>query len=527
MNQFKSINLTFLLLFLFSGEIMGQGVSLVKDINQNGNGITNSGENYFAAVGDFLFFVASDGTSGKELWMTDGSEGSTKMVKDIMPGEETSELHGLIEHNGLCYFFADDGVNGKELWSSDGTDAGTQMVVDINQGSGSSLFNSFEYLTSYNGSLFFEAYDGDKDKFWVVDSNDNANLFSEVPGSNFISGITGTHVMNDVLYFFRKESFDGLYLHKYDGNQLTEIEQFGLGNIITHIVDSEGILYYSIQEGFGEIIWAYDSNTEMNKMLYSSSATLHSSISHNGQLYFSEDGDPTLYLLDVNLIEPIILSETTFSFADEPTAFEIFDNMVYYFGESSNDGVHRTDGTSSGTELLFDINQVSFDSDGIHSIGQELLIAGEDTFYDGEELFISDGESYIELVSDINPNSNDSEPTGFIDLGANKTFFIATTQNEGRELWVYNKVDVSTSDLVIKSFSVYPSLVTNSIVIKSNSEGLSSKVNVAIYDNRGKVILSGELSSLSNMNTSKWLSGTYYITIEFEGRSETHKVIKI
>lgn len=514
------------LLILVSGQLMSQSIRLVKDINQDGSGVSRTDAKYFAAVGENLFFVANDGTSGEELWITDGFTGSTSMVMDIFPGEESSELHGLIEHNGLCYFFADDGVNGKELWSSNGTEAGTQMIVDINVGSSSSLFSSFEYLTSYNGSLYFEAYDGDKDRFWVVDSNGNASIFSGLPAVNFNTGITGLHVMDNDLYFFRKVTFDGLTLYKFDGNVITSIEAFGFGNIITHIDDSDGILFYAIQEGFDDVVWSYDSNTGTNTR-HNTSSTVHSAIAHNSKLYYSINSDPSLYLIDASSVEPTILSETTASFADEPTAFEVFNNMVYYFGETSNDGVHRTDGTPGGTELLFDINQVSFDRDGIHSIGNQLLIAGETSYVQGEELFISDGESIIDIFSDINPNSNDSEPTGFIDVGDNRTFFTATTQDEGRELWMYSTFGLSTSQVTTSSFSVYPSLVTNLISIDNKSNSLVSEAVVSIFDNQGLSIKSEKLTNLSNIDAERWVPGVYYIKIEVQGKKETHKVIKL
>lgn len=333
--------------------------------------------------------------------------------------------------------------------------------------------------------------------------------------------------MDNDLYFFRKVSFDGLTLYKFDGNTITNIEAFGLGNIITHIDNSEGVLYYAIQEGFDDIIWAYDSNTDTNKMLITPSSTIHSTIAHKSKFYYSIDDDPSLYLLDASVTEPIILSETTASSADEPTAFEIFNDMVYYFGETSNDGVHRTDGTQVGTELLFDINQVSFDRNGIHSIGNKLLIAGEASFMQGEELFISDGESSIELLSDINPNSNDSEPTGFIDVGDDRTFFTATTQDEGRELWMYSTSGLSTSVVASNSFSVYPSLVTNSISIDNKSNSLVSEAVVSIFNNQGASIKSGKLINLSNIDTARWIPGVYYIKIEVQGKMETHKVNKI
>ena len=59
------------------------------------------------------------------------------MVKDIFPGERgyyhyTSNPRYLTNLNGTLFFAATDGTNGTQLWSSDGTSAGTQMVTDMN-----------------------------------------------------------------------------------------------------------------------------------------------------------------------------------------------------------------------------------------------------------------------------------------------------------------------------------------------------------------------------------------------------------
>ncbi len=526
MKQITKETFALILFFLMSGQLISQSVRLVEDINPDGSGVTRTDEKYFAAVGDNLFFVANNSISGNELWITDGFTGSTRMVLDIFPGEESSDLHGLIEHNGLCYFFADDGVNGKELWSSDGTEAGTQMVADLNEGSSSSLFSSFEYLTSYGGSLYFEAFDGDKDQFWVVDANGDARIFSGLPTANFNTSITGLHVMNDDLYFFRRVTFEGLTLYKFDGSVITTIEEFGLGNIITHIDNSEGVLFYAIQDGFSDIIWSYDSNTGTNTR-HNTSSTVHSMIAYDSKLYYSIDDDASLYLIESPSVEPTVLSETSSSFADEPTAFEIFNDLVYFFGETSNDGVHRTDGTPEGTELIFDINQVTFDRDGIHSIGDQLLIAGESSFMQGEELFISDGEATIDIFSDINPGNRDSSPTGFIDVGDGRTFFTATTEEEGRELWMYSTSSLSTLELSSNLYTVYPTLVTNSLSINYKSEGSLSSTNISIINNQGMSVVSGDLTSLSNIDTTGWDAGVYYINIAAGGNMETHKVIKL
>ncbi|MBR9970880.1 ELWxxDGT repeat protein [Magnetospirillum sulfuroxidans] len=81
-----------------------------------------------------MFFAATDGTNGTELWKSDGTAVGTVMVKDINPGSSSSSPNHLTNVNGTLYFSATDGTNGTELWKSDGTAVGTVMVKDIRTG---------------------------------------------------------------------------------------------------------------------------------------------------------------------------------------------------------------------------------------------------------------------------------------------------------------------------------------------------------------------------------------------------------
>ena len=123
----------------------------MKDINAgSGNSIPRSLTN----VSGTLFFAAFEGTTGIELWKSDGTEVGTVLVKDFAPGGASSGPAHLTSVKGTLLFAATLDPFGIELlWIS--PDIGG--VKDINPGSGSSAPSS---LIDVGGTLFFAADDG-------------------------------------------------------------------------------------------------------------------------------------------------------------------------------------------------------------------------------------------------------------------------------------------------------------------------------------------------------------------------------
>ncbi|MBX6374864.1 MAG: hypothetical protein IRZ13_11595 [Acetobacteraceae bacterium] len=166
------------------------GTYLLKDIQPGGGGGGFGAASFsyaggrptgFTALGDGrLVFSANDGTNGRELWITDGTEDGTDLLADIDPSiyyytgdNDTIPASGdpwgfAALGDGRVVFAASDGINGHELWVTDGTAAGTYMVADINPNSGSSF--PFDFTPLGDGRLVFTADDGTNGwELWVTD----------------------------------------------------------------------------------------------------------------------------------------------------------------------------------------------------------------------------------------------------------------------------------------------------------------------------------------------------------------------
>lgn len=83
---------------------------------------------------------ANNGTTGSELFLTDGTAAGTTLLKDINT-ISSADPQNLVVVDGANYFTANDGRTGRELWKSDGTTAGTIQAVDLNPGVANGVFH--------------------------------------------------------------------------------------------------------------------------------------------------------------------------------------------------------------------------------------------------------------------------------------------------------------------------------------------------------------------------------------------------
>ncbi|MBZ4329918.1 HYR domain-containing protein [Corallococcus sp. AS-1-12] len=165
----------------------------------------------FGKVGSQLLFGWTTTAEGTELWRTDGTAAGTVLVKDLVPGTESSNptrgtllgesvyflantvtgsalwrtdgtAEGTVEvktfaaklptavdlrrAGAALVFTADDGVTGVELWGSDGTAEGTVLLGDLNPGATGSAPD--EFAVTGDRVHFLATVEGRKE-VWATD----------------------------------------------------------------------------------------------------------------------------------------------------------------------------------------------------------------------------------------------------------------------------------------------------------------------------------------------------------------------
>ncbi len=116
------------------------GTRLVRNIfpDMPGQAPNDSIPSEFQAFAGRMYFAANDGVAGEELWVTDGTAAGTRLVADILPGPEGSRPDQLTVAGDTLFFTAEAGT-GRELWATEGTPESTRLVADLNPGAVSSV----------------------------------------------------------------------------------------------------------------------------------------------------------------------------------------------------------------------------------------------------------------------------------------------------------------------------------------------------------------------------------------------------
>ncbi|MBW4659618.1 MAG: hypothetical protein KME15_13160 [Drouetiella hepatica Uher 2000/2452] len=401
----------------------------------------------FATVGtgidSRLYFVADDGSTGKELWTTDGTV-ATKVV-DLFAGSGGGAPDQLAAAGNNLYFVGSPGTTSTALYRVNGTSVtmiarGDDTLTNPDGStSAAPVINSFTSLTGIDQTLYFSGIPGTGNtgaELFTISNVENAPTLTELrPGA---SSSTPSNFVLVAGKLFATASVAGL-----SSKQLIRIDALG------------PTPSYAIVRS---------SNTE--NLTFTNAQKLQYTVTDSGALYFtatsasegselfrlnSPGAAPSAGFLDAGLVSDIA---TGFSDSSNPTNLVHIGNTVYFFANDNrnvDDGqgnttligsgreLWKTDGTPSGTSIVQDIQGGT----GNSSIGDraEMTVFGGKLYFTandgsaGTEIWESNGQLNGTVSNEINAvSAQGADPTQLTIVGSS-LFFAATDGLNGQELW--------------------------------------------------------------------------------------------
>jgi ELWxxDGT repeat protein len=337
----------------------------------------------------------------------------------------------------LLYFFANDGVHGYELWVSDGTNAGTRLVKDLHPGPGGTFPSGVAVV---NGELWFIADGG----IWVSDGT--------APGTHKLATLPANLVPDAGPAAFKGRIYFGMDLCGGDvcsSEGLWRSNGTTAGTKQFHF-EADNIYPEQIARTRRLLYWTDSAGLNVSNGTRASIERLHSERSFNltrvgDSMFFADraDNDASgLWVTNGTVAGTDELAE----FAQVPSWLTLVGTRVFFNATRDDQqptALFRTNGTSQGTRpvqgtspdhahplFITDIDGVAY-----FSAADRSTCAGGSCL--DRELWRSNGnDAGTFRVADINPGDESSTPQFLTDVGG-ALFFVADDGVHGRELWRY------------------------------------------------------------------------------------------
>jgi ELWxxDGT repeat protein len=220
-----------------------------------------------APVGDRVVFRAYEPSSGAELWGSDGTPLGTRLLRDVAPGGESTDLRWLGSAGRTAMFLRDldFGLGPFDLWRSDGTAAGTFRIAGLTELKSCSFQSDTPESVVLGNRLFFLAGEESVDcGLWRTDGTTAGTHLVEDLGEPAVHLVTaGSRV------FFFTEDSGGLWVSNGDSAGLVRSFEPFQGDGPRRLTAFGSRVVFLAREGQeeGEELWISDGTVAGTRAL--------------------------------------------------------------------------------------------------------------------------------------------------------------------------------------------------------------------------------------------------------------------
>ena len=370
---------------------------MVRDINSNS---ASSSISNITPAGDVIYFSATDGVHGQELWRSDGTTAGTFMVKDVnasansaSAGTLDSDPSNLSFSNGWLFFTARSTSSGESsLWVTDGTVDGTRRVLNAAGHALSGSPSPSITPVAYNGSF----YTSSNGTLWSIDPASGIATDTGIV-SNASAGLAATA---DGIYFARSGTRTGFFtweLCKTDGTIAgTTVQSWWWQNWNQFPTKLKAV---GEQVFFEVVNYANQTNTTS---------------------VWRSDRDGTAVLQTPSSLTGAVTDGTS----------------LYFVGGSPYSNIYKAAPGKTSSRVLYtygSIAELGFTSTGLYFTGNVGLAP-----YRNFELWRHDLSSSTTTSIELDPGqSTGGYPKGFVEYRGT-TYFSASNGTNGERLWMTN-----------------------------------------------------------------------------------------
>ena len=371
------------------------------------------------SLGSAVVFCADGGDSvGVELYVTDGTELGTTLLKNINPLGADSAPSSLTRVGDKVFFFAQGASGDRQLWVSDGTAVGTvQLTLDSNHS------RQLVLMAKNDELVFVDETDNVGVALWKVDAATLTRtlvLDFDLDSSAFGASFGGGHTL--------LKSADGLAVFR------PNIKISGSAGRITWRTDGTAEGSFAMRDKAAPEGFEPGNGTSHPEIvsIFGGNAYLSSPAPDNSRIsrIFISSATATEVFTEVT---PLI------DFPNRGTSFSSLThfNQHLYFTASIPSGfdsaLWRTDGSSEGTVMIAQPEDFRCSNDS-----PQLVVAGSFLFMlcnGGQDLWRTDGTELGTLELATVGSGFSSRRANRLTASGNHVVFVGYDSTHGRELW--------------------------------------------------------------------------------------------